>query len=60
MEERTKKLIDELMRSNEELRAENAKLLALNLALQEEIKDLKRRLSLNSSNSSKPASSDHR
>src|SRR5579871_3442189 len=47
-----------LQRTNEELRAENAWLRGENAALRAEVAELRRRLDLDSSNSSKPPSSD--
>jgi len=51
-------LIEGLQRENAELRAANAELRAANAALRQEVADLRRQLDTNSSNSSKPPSSD--
>ncbi len=51
-------LIEGLQRDIAELRAENAALRLENAALNQEVADLRRQLDKNSSNSSKPPSSD--
>lgn len=58
MEDTKDKLIAELIRSNKELRDAVIRLEASIVKLEEENRSLKRRLDLDSNNSSKPPSSD--